>query len=204
MSAEPRIGIVKYGVGNVFSVLAGLRRAGARAEIIDRPLRGYDALVLPGVGAYGPARARLEPHRDDLLELVDLGTPILGICLGMQLFFEWSEESGGSYGLGLLGGRVTKLGARKLPHIGWTTVERVRECRLLEGVRSGSYAYFVHSYADVDTSSGFTCATATYEGPTFVAALESPPLYGTQFHPERSDGPGSRVLENFVRIASGG
>ena len=198
----PRIGIVKYGVGNVFSVAAGLSRAGAIPEIIDAPSKGYDAIVLPGVGAYAPAMTHLGPHRDKILELVDEGIPMLGICLGMQLFFEWSDEWGGSEGLGLVDGRVTALRARKLPHVGWTKVRHVRECRLVDGMSSGSYVYFVHSYANVDTSREFVCSTASHEGQEFVAALESPPLYGTQFHPERSDGPGSVILRNFVRIAS--
>ncbi|MFP3235472.1 MAG: imidazole glycerol phosphate synthase subunit HisH [Nitrososphaeria archaeon] len=204
MAAAPKIGIIKYGVGNVFSVSAGLRRAGADVEVVDAPSPGYDALVLPGVGAYGPAIERLEPHRRTLLDLLDDGVPVLGICLGMQLLFERSEEGGWREGLGLLPGEVVRLGARKLPHIGWSRIEVSRECRLLEGVERGSYFYFVHSYANLDTSRGFVCSTASHEGQRFVAAVESPPLYGTQFHPERSDGPGSTVLRNFVRIASGG
>ncbi|MGC8555996.1 MAG: imidazole glycerol phosphate synthase subunit HisH [Conexivisphaera sp.] len=199
----PRIGVIKYGVGNVFSVSAGLRRAGATVDVLDAPRRGYDALVLPGVGAYGPASARLAPHLDLLLDLLDSGTPVLGICLGMQLFFERSEEWGGSEGLGLLRGEVSRLRARKLPHVGWSRVRVERGCSLMEGVESGSYFYFVHSYASADTSADFVCGTAEHEGQRFVAALESPPLYGTQFHPERSDGPGLKVLRNFVRVASG-
>ncbi len=204
MSGGPRIAIVKYGVGNVYSVAAGLRRAGAVPEVVEAPSRGYDAVVLPGVGAYGPAMERLRPHRERLLEMLDEGVPVLGICLGMQLMFEWSDEWGGHEGLGLLRGRVTRLSARKLPHVGWTRIRIERECELMRGLDPGSYVYFVHSYANLDVSQPFVCSTASHEGQTFVASIEAPPLYGTQFHPERSDGPGSIVLRNFVRLASRG
>ena len=195
----PRIAIVKYGVGNVYSVLSGLRRAGAAPEIIDEVKLGYDAYVLPGVGAFKPAASRLLPQKDRLLEALDSGVPVLGICLGLQLFYEWSSEWGGVEGLGLLEGRVERIPAPKLPHIGWTRVYPVRSCSLLESVEPGSYFYFVHSYY-AEPRGDEVCAKAEYSSHPFPAVVEKPPIYATQFHPERSNGPGKRVLENFVRI----
>jgi len=199
----PKIAIVKYGVGNVYSVYSGLKRAGAQPEIIEGldGLNRYDGIVLPGVGAYLSAIKKLKEWGfEKLLDAIDGGVKVLGICLGMQLFFEESMEGGLVQGLGLLPGRIERLPVRKLPHIGWSKVYPSRKCRLLEGVKYGQYFYFVHSYAHLDSQQKFSCAYTEYEGITFTAAIEAPPLYGTQFHPERSGVAGLRVLKNFIQI----
>ena len=191
--------VLKYGVGNIYSVRAGLERLGV--EVVVAPslekARKADAIILPGVGAYSAAMKRLAAERDLLVELVEKGTPILGICLGMQLFFEESEEGG--RGLGLLPGRVTRLQADKLPHIGWSKVTRIRDSELLADMDGPVYFYFVHSYAYVDTDKPWVKAVARH-GQVFASVIEQYPLYGPQFHPERSGRNGARVLRNFVGI----
>ncbi len=196
-----RIAIVKYGVGNIYSVRAGLERQGASPVVVsslgEAARSNIDALVFPGVGAYPAASRRILGEREELAKLLENGVPVLGICLGMQLFFEESEEGG--KGLGLLRGRVERLEAPKLPHIGWTRVRIIGESELLEGVPDNTYMYFVHSYAYKNTEAPWVRAIASY-GEDFAAVVEEPPLYGTQFHPERSGRHGSRVLGNFVRL----
>ena len=195
-----RIAIYKYGVGNIHSVASALRALGAQPMVLEEPGEGigeYDALILPGVGNYGAAVRRLQGTRDTIVDYVRSGGSVLGICLGMQLLYEESEEAPGR-GLGLLQGRVVRLDAPKLPHIGWTRVYKEGESRLLEGVGQGEYFYFVHSYA-VTRPGPEARAYAEYEGNRFAALVEKPPIYGTQFHPERSGPPGRRVLKNFIK-----
>ena len=196
---RPRIAILKYGVGNIYSVYSGLERAGAEPMVVDRLKGDFDALVLPGVGAFRPAMERLRPQKGLLLDMLDSGGIILGICLGMQLFYEWSDEWGGLEGLGLLHGRIERIPVRKLPHIGWSRIQRSRRCRLLKDVKPDSYFYFVHSYALLEGRPE-TCAYTEYGGTMFASIVEAHPIYGTQFHPERSDGPGLKVLKNFVSM----
>ncbi len=196
---RPRIAILKYGVGNIYSVYSGLERAGAEPVVVDRLKRGFDALVLPGVGAFRPAMERLRPQRGLLLDMLDSGLMVLGVCLGMQLFYEWSDEWGGLEGLGLLRGRIERIPVRKLPHIGWSHIRRSRRCKLLDGVKPNFYFYFVHSYALLEKRPEI-CAYTEYGDTTFASAVEAHPIYGTQFHPERSDGPGLKVLKNFVSM----
>ena len=196
-----RIAIVKYGVGNIYSVRAGLERQGASTLIVtslgEAARNNVDGVVLPGVGAYPAASRRILGEKDLLLDLLDKGVTVLGICLGMQLFFEESDEGG--KGLGLLPGRVEKLRAPKLPHIGWTRISVRTGSELLEGVPDKAYMYFVHSYAYKDLGKPWVKATASY-GEEFAAVVENPPLYGTQFHPERSGKHGARVLSNYIRL----
>ena len=199
----PRIAVIKYGVGNIHSIVSGLRRAGGDPVVVDciREPGAWDGVVLPGVGAFEAAAARLERCRRELLESLSMGAQLLGVCLGMQLLFEESREEGfQAYGLGLLPGRVEKLVAPKLPHIGWSRVyPRDRGCGLLEGVEPGERFYFVHSYAYTSTGQPWVCAVSGYGLTRFAAAVEKPPIYATQFHPERSSKPGLRVLRNWVR-----
>ncbi len=196
-----RVAVVRYGAGNVYSVATALRRAGAEPAIVEGRARlgEYDAVVLPGVGSFPSAVRRLREWGlwEQLLDYVRAGGPLLGVCLGMQLLFEWSEEAGGAPGLGILPGRVERLRARKLPHMGWTRIRKVAACGLLEGVPDGSYMYFMHSYG-VHAAGGFACAVASYGGSTFAAAVERPPVYGTQFHPERSGRLGMSIVKAFV------
>jgi len=193
-----RVAVLKYGVGNIYSVVSALRRVGAEAYValsVSEALKA-DAIVLPGVGTYSAAMRRVGGARHQLVEAVEEGTPILGICLGMQLFFEESEEGG--RGLSLLPGRVVRLKASKLPHMGWSLVRVKASSLLLEGVGDGAYFYFMHSYALTNTASPWVKAVAVH-GQEFAAVVEKPPLYGTQFHPERSGRRGLTVLSNFIR-----
>jgi len=197
-----RVAVLDYAVGNLFSITAALRRLGADAEVtpLGPGLEEADAIVLPGVGSFPAAMGRLGPAASMLREAAS-EKPVLGICLGMQLFFEESIEGGPpTRGLGLLPGRVVELPAGvKRPHMGWNTVWPVGEPALLEGVEPGSYFYFVHSY--YAETRGPHVAGYTEYGVRFPSLVESPPLYGTQFHPEKSGRKGMLVLRNFLREA---
>jgi glutamine amidotransferase len=184
-----------------------LARVGA-APVITRDhdgIRAADGLVLPGVGAFPRAMANLaELGLDELLrERVAAGTPLLGVCLGLQLLFEHSVELGGAAGLGLLPGRVEQLeaGRRKLPHIGWNLVTFRRRSPLTEGLPPATPFYHVHSFAPVPARSEDVVGTSEYETP-FVSVVDRPPLYGVQFHPEKSSGAGLRLLENFAGVCA--
>jgi len=197
----PRASVIDYGVGNLFSMSNALRKAGLGVEIVEEPtgLRGSEAVVLPGVGAFGAAAANLEPFREALEEAVEGGTPLLGSCLGMQLLFECSEESPGD-GLGLLPGEVKRFtGDVKTPHMGWNTVEPLRDSPLLEGVEPGSYFYFVHSYYPEPSAPRDALASTCY-GCEFASIVERGTVYGTQFHPEKSGETGARLLANFAGL----
>jgi glutamine amidotransferase len=202
-----RICVLDYGMGNLRSVEKALVRVGAQAEITadaDRA-RAADGLVLPGVGAFPKAMERIgELGLDRLIaERLDAGTPVLGICLGFQLLFESSTELGGARGLGLLEGEVTALEAPglKLPHIGWEPMRIERESDLTKGFEDGTPFYFVHSFAPRPADEGVIAGTAEHGG-RFAAAIASPPLYGVQFHPEKSSEAGLRLLRNFAGICS--
>jgi glutamine amidotransferase len=193
--------VIDYGVGNLFSMSNALRKAGLGVMIVEEPmgLKGSEAVVLPGVGAFGAAAANLEPFREALEEAVEGGTPLLGSCLGMQLLFERSEESPGD-GLGLLPGEVKRFtGDVKTPHMGWNTVEPLRDSPLLEGVEPGSYFYFVHSYYPEPADPRDTLASTCYGG-EFASIVERGTVYGTQFHPEKSGKTGARLLANFAGL----
>ena len=193
--------VIDYGVGNLFSMSNALRKTRLRVEVAAEPSRlsGSDAVVLPGVGNFGAAAANLEPFRKALKATVDEGTPLLGSCLGMQLLFERSEESPGD-GLGFLSGEVKRfVGDMKTPHMGWNTVEPVRVSPLLDGVKPGSYFYFVHSYYPEPTDPRDTLASTSYGG-EFASIVERGNVYGTQFHPEKSGEAGARLLANFAGL----
>jgi imidazole glycerol-phosphate synthase subunit HisH len=202
-----RIALLDYGMGNMRSVEKALARAGAdvvRTADHDTA-RAADGLVLPGVGAFPAGMERIRSlGLDELIaERVAPGTPLLGICLGMQLLFERSSEHGGSEGLGLLAGDVSGLRAegRKLPHIGWEPVEVEPGSELFAGLGTGTPFYFVHSFAARPADRQAVTGTGTW-GERFAAAAESPPVYGVQFHPEKSSAAGLLLLENFARACS--
>lgn len=204
-----RIAVVDYGAGNLVSIDQALRVAGADVVVARRPadLRGADGLVVPGVGAAAPAMARLERRGlvEPIRDWAAADRPFLGICLGMQLLFEGSDEDGAAT-LGILAGRTERLvGAPRLPHIGWNVVHRTREHPLFGGIAPDARFYFVHSYAPRPTGpDAETIAVAlTEHGGTFVPAVARRALAGVQFHPERSGDDGLRLLANFVALASG-
>ncbi|SHG44207.1 imidazole glycerol phosphate synthase subunit HisH [Halobaculum gomorrense] len=198
--------VIDYGVGNLRSLRRGLERAGAEVTVSSDPddIRDAAALVLPGVGAFRECVANSEPFHDVLVEKAE-NTPILGVCVGLQLMYEESTEGAPAgetvEGLGLIPGRVERLpNSVKVPHMGWNELTPERDHPITDGIEAGDYAYFVHSYcADV---TGRTIASCEY-GRRFaaVAANEAGNVIGTQFHPEKSGETGLKILSNFVDYA---
>jgi imidazole glycerol-phosphate synthase subunit HisH len=201
----PSIGLVDYGMGNRRSAEKALERVGARVEVSGDPerLRMMDGLVLPGVGAFPAAMAAIRAGGlDELLEeRVEAGVPLLGLCLGMQLLFDSSEEHGGATGLGLLAGGVRRLSAPgcKLPHIGWSELRWLRPTPLSEGLPDPAYLYHVHSFAPWPADEDVVLATADY-GESFAAIVGRGNVFGTQSHPEKSSAHGLALLGNFTRL----
>ena len=203
------VAVVDYGVGNLRSVRRGLEAAGAEVVISSEP-RAIDAaagVVLPGVGAFAPARQKLRDSGLDrhLVELAHAGQPLLGVCLGYQLLFEASYEDGYTDGLGLLPGPVRKLvqtPERKVPHMGWNRVRQARPDILFDGIPDRSYFYFVHSYYPELKAGAAVLGTTDY-GRTLTVIARSGSVAGTQFHPEKSGPAGLRLYVNFV-VACGG
>jgi glutamine amidotransferase len=191
-----KVVLADYGGGNLRSVCAALDRAGVSPEVSTDPAAVRDAplAVIAGVGQLESAARGLAPLVDALLERAAAGRPVLGICVGMQLLFEESEEGG--RGLGLLPGTVRRLRARRVPHMGWNALTLTRPSELLDGL-DGADVYFAHSYA-AEPLGAAGVAEVEHDG-TLVAAVESGPLAGVQFHPERSGAAGARVLENALR-----
>ena len=201
------IAITDYGAGNLHSIQRALLRQGLDVRIIDSPrlLDEAEALVVPGDGAFGPAIARLRALRlaERIRAYVRSGRPFLGVCLGMQLLFDASEEDGTHAGLGLLRGRVVRLPASvKVPHMGWNPLRIVRPSPLLEGIETGAHVYFVHSYHAVPADPALVAATAEYGG-AIAAVVGRGSVWATQFHPEKSGSVGSRILANCARWAAG-
>jgi len=195
--------IFDYGVGNLLSLKFALEKAGLNAKISPptQKLRDADAIALPGVGNFSAAAKALEPVKGELVDAVEAGTPILGICLGMQLYFEASEEGPGE-GLAFFKGRDIRLtGPVKIPHMGWNTIQKVKQNELFEGVADGAYVYFVHSLYPVPADRSIVCTQTEYSE-TFTSAVASKNIYGTQFHPEKSGDIGLKILKNFAKAVS--
>jgi imidazole glycerol-phosphate synthase subunit HisH len=201
-----RIAILDYGMGNLRSVEKALEHVGATATITHDPaaVRDADGVILPGVGAFPRAMERVRERGLDglIAERRAAGTPILGICLGLQLLFDSTTELGGADGLGLLPGPVTELeaGSLKVPHIGWSPVRWERESRLVEGIESETPFYFVHSFAPRPEAADLL-GSAAY-GERFACAAERDNVFGVQFHPEKSSAAGLRLLANFAGICA--
>lgn len=197
------IGIIDYGAGNLKSVEKAFQKLGHDVTVSsDLPfLASCDKLILPGVGAFADAMRELTGRKMDsfLRQQAEIGKPLLGICLGLQLLFDYSEE-GGAKGLGLLHGAIKKIpsgGGRKVPQIGWNDLAVTKPGNLLYGIPNGSFVYFVHSYYLDAADKADVAATAQY-GVTIDAACESGNLYATQFHPEKSSDVGLQILHNFA------
>lgn len=201
----PQIGLVDYGMGNRRSAEKALEHIGAHVHASSDPevLGAMEGLVLPGVGAFpaGMSAMRALGLDELLIERARAGVPLLGLCLGMQLLFERSEEHDGAEGLGLLAGTVRRLNAPglKLPHIGWSEVRWCRPTPLSEGLPDPSYLYHVHSFAPHPDDEDVVLATADY-GETFAAIVGQGNVYGTQSHPEKSSAHGLALLANFTRL----
>jgi len=197
------IAVLDYGIGNLRSAEKALQHLGVDAALTTDPevARRAAGVVLPGVGAFGRCMEELrESGLESVVhEAVEAGKPFLGICVGMQMLFDASEEAPGVKGLGIIPGEVRKLTVttERLPHMGWNTVKVRAGSRLFDGLDDGSWVYFVHSYAPVPDDEAVVAATTDYGG-RVVAAVERGPLWATQFHPEKSATNGLRLLENFA------
>jgi imidazole glycerol-phosphate synthase subunit HisH len=204
--AAPRIAVVDYGAGNMVSIEQALTTVGADVIRTTEPgsFDTADAIVVPGVGAAGPAMRRLERHdlAEPIRDWISADRPYLGICLGLQLLFEGSDEDGATT-LGVLAGRTERLvDAPTLPHIGWNQVVRRRDHPIFDGIDDGADGYFVHSYAGrpaLGLSDPIVLAT-TDHGRPFVSAIARGRLLGVQYHPERSGRDGLRLLSNFTDL----
>ena len=200
----PLLGLIDYGSGNLRSVSKALLKIGARVELLASPdrLEAMDAVVLPGVGAFGDCVAQLQARElwEPLADWLQADRPFLGICLGYQLLFESSEETPGVFGFGRFAGAVRRFAAHglKVPQIGWNALSFTRpEARLWQGLADGAHVYFVHSYYPRPEESAVVSATTEY-GEPFAAAIESGRTMGVQFHPEKSQAAGLAMLGNFV------
>lgn len=197
------IAIVDYGIGNLHSIRKGLERAGAETEIVSdmSKLESSECIVFPGVGAFGEAMSKLEPVRTGLLNLLDSGIPSMGICIGMQIIFERSEESP-QRGLGFIRGEVNRLEADRIPQMGWNDVIFLDDQEIFRGVESGTQFYFANSYGCFPSEDA-SIAETTYGRSRFPSAVRKKNFFGFQYHPEKSSAAGLKILENFVRIARG-
>ena len=201
------ITIVDYGMGNLRSVAKGFEHLGIETHVTQDPREVASAkkLVLPGVGAFEDAVRNLEELHmtESVLAFLESGKPFLGICLGLQLLFTESEEGGLHKGFGIFPGRVKRFpeDSLKVPHIGWNQIKQMQQdaCPLLKGIPDGSYFYFVHSYY-ADPADQAAVAAKTEYGVTFTSMLWKENLFATQFHPEKSQTLGLKVLENFARV----
>lgn len=195
------IAIVDYGMGNLFSIYNALLKAGGDPEIKRNPeFEGAGGIVIPGVGSFGRCMERLRRFQEPLEKMIAGGTPVLGICIGMQVMMDESEESPGARGFNWISGRVVRLPEGvTVPQMGWNSLEIKRDTELLDGISPGDMFYFVHSYHCIPYDRSSVAATTHY-GVEFAAVVAKDNIYGTQFHPEKSGPKGLRILENFVRM----
>lgn len=203
------LAVIDYGAGNLRSVLHALNHLGVdNLRLVHTPddLKTATRIILPGVGAFGAGMQKL--HEQNLVEpirdAVYAGKPYLGICLGMQFLFEQSDEMGTHAGLGLLPGHVTRFPrdlAYKVPHMGWNQLDIQKPTRLTQGVEEDGWAYFVHSYYCVPAVASDIAVTVDY-GLAFTAAVQRDNIYGVQFHPEKSQRTGLKILSNFLELSA--
>jgi len=200
--------VVDYGMGNLRSVSKALEHAGANVKVSDSPkdLKEAKGIVLPGVGAFKDAVRNLKEKSlwEGIVEEVKRGKPFLGICLGLQLLFEKSYEFGETEGFGFIKGEVVRFSLPeefKIPHMGWNQVYKKKESSLLDGIGEGEFFYFVHSYF-VKPKEESSVLTTTDYGIEFTSAVERENVFGVQFHPEKSQRAGLKLLENFIRIVN--
>lgn len=203
------IAIIDYDAGNIRSVEKAVQRLGEETSVTrdrDEILKA-DKVILPGVGAFGDAMEKLRGYGLEkvIREVVDKGIPLLGICLGLQLLFETSEEGAGVNGLGILPGRIVKIPERqglKVPHIGWNSLRFPSQGTLFRGINEEAYVYFVHSYYLQAQEEEIVKATTEY-GVKIHASIEKGNVFACQFHPEKSSEVGLKILENFISVRSG-
>lgn len=201
------LAVVDYGAGNLRSVLHALTYLGTHnMRVVEdgRDLKSADKIILPGVGAFGAGMQELVKRdlAEPLIDAARKGTPILGICVGMQFLFERSDEMGDFEGLGIIPGYVTrfpKIADLKVPHMGWNQLRQCRECVLLDSIAAGSYGYFVHSYYCSPSRANDVVAQVDY-GIPFTAIVQHENVYGVQFHPEKSQNMGLQLYTNFLKV----
>lgn len=192
--------IIDYGSGNLKSIKNGFSKIGKDAIISDDPykIENAEVLVLPGVGAFGNAMKQLENYKGLIHDHINAGKPFLGVCLGQQILFSYSEESEGIKGLDILKGDVVRLpDGLKIPHMGWNNLKIKNKCHLFEGM-DDEYMYFVHSYY-VKPEDESVIAATTHYGIDIPAAICKDNIYATQFHPEKSGEAGLNILRNFIK-----
>lgn len=201
------VGIIDYGVGNLFSVCSSLERIGESARIVktEKEIEASDRIILPGVGAFGDAAMKLRASGLDkvIIREAENGKPLMGICLGMQLLFDKSYEYGEYEGLGLISGNVVAFEGKipskfKIPHIGWNALQFKSNSPLFKYINDGDFVYFVHSYFATDCLKN-TVATAEY-GIDVTAAVAKDNIFGCQFHPEKSGDVGLKILKGFCEV----
>ncbi len=199
------IAIVDYGMGNLRSVSKSLEYLGASYKLCSKgnDLARATKVILPGVGAFGDAMKELQARGfvGPIGELVARKIKLMGVCLGLQLFFEKSEENPGVKGLGVFKGTVRKFRSMnvKIPHMGWNDLKVLKEHPLFDGITSGEYFYFVHSYYGKPAAKNLTLASCKYGQEDFSAVIGNQNVFATQFHPEKSQEAGLRILKNFIR-----
>ena len=201
------ITIIDYGAGNLFSVRKAIEYFDVDVAISDNyeDILNAEGLVLPGVGAFGWGMKLLEEKRlcEPIREAVDKGVPLLGVCLGLQLLFEESEESPEVSGLGLIRGRVKRLpNDLPLPHIGWNQVKIIKETRIFKGISQDSFFYFVHSYYGEPSDRDSVCGITEY-GIEFPSVICKENIFAVQFHPEKSSSEGLKIYKNFLEVVYG-
>ena len=198
------VAIFDYGAGNIFSLKTSLEKNGANVDVITSfdQTKNYDGLLLPGVGNFDPAIRSIRDYSSiDFKNFVKNEIPVLGICLGMEMFFKQSQE-GKEKGLDVMNGEVVLLpNDMKIPHMGWNSLEITKDSKILEGVDNNSWVYFVHSYRAKPVSDDIIVANADY-GIKVPAVVEDKLFFGTQFHPEKSGKVGSHMIKNFLRVCS--
>lgn len=203
------IAVIDYDAGNIKSVEKALLYLGENVAVTRdaETILSADGVILPGVGAFGDAMEKLYSYglAEVIRRCVDKGIPFLGICLGLQLLFESSEESPGVEGLGLLDGKIVRIPAEngvKVPHIGWNNLSFPNQGRLFQGIKENSYVYFVHSYYLQAADEGIVTAATEY-GVHIHASVEKGNVFACQFHPEKSSGVGMQILRNFIDVTKG-
>ncbi len=195
------IAIVDYGMGNLFSIYNAVNKVSGSPRIVSEPgaLAEADGLIVPGVGAFGRCMDSLSRFQEALFAALQEGKPVFGICIGLQVLFEESEENPGARGLGWIKGRVVRLpDGVMIPQMGWNSLSLRQNTEMLDGISEKDMFYFVHSYYGVPEDPSVIAAT-TEHGVEVTAAVVKDNLFATQFHPEKSGAKGLRILENFVR-----
>jgi len=202
---KPKIVIIDYGMGNLRNVQKAFEKIGSDARLTryKNEIGRASAIVLPGVGAFKDCVENLKKYGlvEPLLRSIEKGKPYLGICLGLQILFSESEEFGSHKGLDLIKGKVVRFvpgPEHKVPHMGWNTIEKEKEGPPLQGIERGDFFYFVHSYYVIPDKTQWISSFTTY-GKPFVSSIWKENLFATQFHPEKSQQKGLRILENFVK-----